>query len=250
MSAYYDDFDYPSYWKGREYEHQSELISLKTFLDKIPKINTLIEIGAGFGRLIPTYLFRSKKIILSDPSVKLLNIAKKNFKSKNIKFIQSKIENLSKKIRSRTADLLICVRVLHHIKDIDIAFSNMNRLLKKGGYLILEFPNKCHGKAAISEFLKGNFTFLLDIFPKEVKSKGKRKKTLPFFNYHPDIINEKLTKHGFKIIERRSVSNVRSPTLKKLFNTEVLLLFERNLQRPLSKISFGPSIFILAKKIG
>ena len=64
MPAAYDSFDYPSYWEGREYEHNSELIALRRLISLIPKIDTLLEIGAGFGRLTPEYLYRAKRIIL------------------------------------------------------------------------------------------------------------------------------------------------------------------------------------------
>jgi len=249
MSAYYDTYDYPSYWIGREYEHESELFAIKSFLKQIPKLNTVVEIGSGYGRLVPSYFFRAKKIILADPSARWLKIARANFKDMRIVFLHTNIENLHPKIRKNTADLVVLVRVLHHIKDLDGAIMTMSKVTKKGGYLILEFANKKHLKAVVSEFLHGNITFPLDIFPKEVKKTQNKPKTIPFFNYHPDIIKDKLKSFGYSLIETRSVSNLRSPLLKKVFSVEILLLIESILQKPLSHISFGPSIFILAKKI-
>jgi ubiquinone/menaquinone biosynthesis C-methylase UbiE len=248
MPAYYDTYDYPSYWTDREYEHESEIIAIQKFLKKIPKIKTIVEVGAGYGRLVPSYYFRAKKIILSDPSARLLKIARSRLKDKGIVFIQSNIDNLHPKVRRNTADLLIMVRVLHHIKDLDCALSSIDKITKKGGYLILEFANKRHIKAIVSELLHGNFTFPLDISPKEVKSAKKNSKTIPFYNYHPEIIKEKLESYGFSIIETRSVSNLRSTFTKRVFSAEILLYFEKFLQRPLSYFCFGPSIFLLAKK--
>lgn len=248
MSAYYDTYDYPSYWKGREYEHKSEIIAISGLLKKIPKLKTIIEIGAGYGRLVPSYYFRAKRIILSDPSARLLKIARSRLKNKGIEFIHSSVENLHPKIRKNTADLIIFVRVLHHIENPDDALFVISKITKTGGFLVLEFPNKRHLKATVSELLHGNLTFLLDISPKEVVNRKKRKKSIPFFNYHPDVIKQMLRQNGFSIIETRSVSNIRSPFFKKIFPIETLLSLERFLQRPLSCISFGPSIFVLAKK--
>ncbi len=248
MSAYYDSYDYPSYWKGREYEHEAEIMAIKSFINKIPKINTIVEVGAGYGRLVPSYYFRAKKIILSDPSARLLKIAKSRLRNKGINFIQSSVENLHPKIRRNTADLVIFVRVIHHIQNIDSALNIISKITKKGGYLILEFANKRHLKATLFEFLKGNFTFPLDIFPKEIKSKNKKTKTIPFLNYHPDMIREKLSQHGYNIVEQRSVSNIRSKFMKKIFSLDNLLILEKLLQKPFSYIHFGPSIFVLAKK--
>lgn len=251
MAAAYDTYDYPSYWEGREYEHFSEVISIKAFLNKIPKVKTILEVGTGFGRLIPVYSFRAKKIILSDPSAKLLKLARERFSDKKVRFIQSKLENLPGKVKGGSVDLIICVRVLHHIQDLKKAFSITARLLKKGGFLILEFPNKRHAKASFLEFLKGNFTFPIDIFPKDIRSKKSIKaKTLPFVNYHPDTIFEMLKVLDFEIVEIKSVSNIRSTRIKKIIPKDALLFFEKHLQKPLAKISFGPSIFVLAQKKG
>jgi ubiquinone/menaquinone biosynthesis C-methylase UbiE len=248
MPAYYDTYDYPSYWKGREYEHESEIIAIKNLLKNIPKISTIVEIGAGYGRLVPSYYFRAKKIILSDPSARLLKMARSKLKKKGIVFIQSNVDNLHPKVRRNSADLVIMVRVLHHIEDLDCALSTIDKITKKGGYLILEFANKSHVKATISELLRGNFTFPLDISPKEVKGKKKRKKTIPFYNFHPEVIKEKLKSFGYTIISKKSVSNIRSPFMKKVFSTEVLIFIEKILQGPFSYFHFGPSVFILAKK--
>ena len=252
MSAAYDTYDYPSYWLGREYEHFSEVLAIKAYLQKISKVRNILEVGAGYGRLAKIYLYRGKKIILSDPSSRLLAIARDelgNNHNREIKFIHSSLENLPKKIKAGNINLTICVRVLHHIKDIDNAFSLINKLLSKRGYLILEFANKSHFKATISEFLKGNLTFPLDIFPKDIRSRRNiRKNTLPFVNYHPDDIVKKLKDSGFEIIEARSISNIRSGFFKKIIPLDTLLVCEKALQKPFAKIHFGPSILILARK--
>lgn len=252
MAAAYDTYDYPSYWIGREYEHFSEISAIKMSLQKISKIRNILEVGAGYGRLAKTYLYRGRKIILSDPSSKLLAIARDELeveRNREIKFIHSSLENLPKKIKSGTIDLVVCVRVLHHIQDIDLAFCLISKLLSRRGYLILEFANKRHAKATINEMLKGNLTFPLDIFPKDLRSKRNiKKKTLPFINYHPDDVVEKLEENGFEIIEKRSVSNARNSFFKKIIPLETLLEIEKVFQKPLARINFGPSIIILARK--
>ena len=249
MDAAYDSYDYPSYWIGRDYEHKSEVYAIKKFLEKITYLDTILEIGSGYGRLTPSYINKAKKIILSDPSKTLLQISKDNFKKFKVKCINSEINNLHKNIKKQKIDLIIFIRVMHHIKNIDNTFININKLLKKNGYLLLEFANKRHLKATFSELLKGNFTFPLDIFPKDLRSKkSKLNNCLPFYNFHPDIIFEKLKKHGFEIIDKRSVSNIRSTKIKNFLSTDSLLFFEKILQKPLSFINFGPSMFILATK--
>ena len=251
MAAAYDTYDYPSYWTGREYEHKSEELAIKTLLKRIPKINTVLELGAGYGRLTPSYAFRAKKIMLSDPSAKLLSIARKTYgDDKRINYLQLSINKISSKIRKESIDLAIMIRVIHHIKDIPEAFRIVNRCLKPNGYFILEYANKSHIKATIEQFLKGNTTFLLDIFPKEVGKTKRKEKCLPFKNYHPDDISHELCLSGFDILEKLSVSNIRSHQLKKLLSVDVCLSLEKILQKPLSCLNIGPSIFLLCRKRG
>jgi len=249
MAAHYDSYDYPSYWEDRSYEHGCEVIAIKAFLAKIPKIKNILEIGAGFGRLTPSYLFRAKKIFLSDPSNKHLAIARKSFPNQNIEFLHSSLENLPNQVRAGSIDLAIMVRVLHHIADINLAFKIINKLLSKNGYFILEFANKGNFKSTVQQFFKGNL-----VYPMELETLDKRtlrnikKGTLPFLNFHPDYIASALKENGFTILEKRSVSNIRGAFLKKLFPTEFLLSVSKLVQRPLAYLNFGPSIFILATK--
>ena len=252
MPAAYDTYDYPGYWEKRKYEHGSEILAIKALLTKIPRIGALLEIGAGYGRLTPSYLFRARRVVLSDPSSKLLKIARELYrKNRKVSVIQSGLENMPNKVRGGTYDVIVMVRVLHHIQDLDEAFVIINKLLKKRGYLILEFANKRHLKATIRELLRGNLTFPLDIFTKDARSARSIKKgTIAFFNYHPDMIKHKLEGHSFEVKDKLSVSNIRSTTLKKLLNTETLLVFEKYLQRLFGVFYFGPSIFILAQKRG
>lgn len=249
MAAAYDTFDYASYWEGREYEHQAEVQALKDFLEKIPKIEKILEIGAGFGRLVPIYAHRAKKLVISDPSASLLKEARANLRRYKPRYVHAGYDTVVEKLKAKSINLVILVRVLHHIEDPRDCFESVNRLLADRGYFILEFANKCHFKAEIKEFLKGNITYPLDIFTKDIRSrKAKKKSRIPFNNYHPHKIEHLLEETGFEVIEKRSVSNFRSPLLKRTFPINFVLWIEELLQKPLAYFNFGPSIFILARK--
>lgn len=248
MPAAYDNYDYPKYWKGRDYEHKSEEVAIKYFLKKIKKIKHIIDIGCGFGRLTPIYEHRAKYITLTDPSNSLLKTPRKKYKNrKNTKIVQSKLENLPQKFRKNSFDTAIMVRVMHHIENPEVAIKNLSHLVKPNGYIILEFANKLHGKALIKHILKGDLTF-----PMELEKTDRRchenieSKTIGFYNFHPDTIREILKENNFKIIEERSVSNIRSTWAKKHIPIEILIGIETLLQNLLKQ--FGPSVFILAKK--
>src|SRR5260221_6271030 len=250
MSAFYDTYDYTSYWQGREYEHESEVIAIRELLNKIPNINKALEIGGGYGRLVPYYIYRTKQTTLTDPSSKLLSLAKERLASfKNLKIEQSTLENLNTKFRPSSFDLVVMVRVMHHLKDPDVVFSSIERLLTSNGYVILEFANKIHFKNLMNHVLKGDIKYILNKEMIDVRSaKSKKNKTISFFNYHPSLIKETLKKYNLEVIETRSVSNIRNPFLKKHLPNNVLLSIEKLIQKPLSTIYFGPSIFVLAQK--
>lgn len=251
MAAHYDTYDYPSYWNSRNYEHESEVLALKRFLGKLKNKGTIIEIGAGYGRLAPIYLRHFKKVIITEPSIKLLSIAQDNLPDKHITFIKSTLQTITKKTKPHSADVVLMVRVAHHITDMNKAFKSINALLTPRGYFVLEFANKRHLKALIVEFLKGNITFALDIFPKDIRSaKSKRNHSIPFINYHPDVIENLLEENGFKIVDQVSVSNIRIPFVKRFVPVSVLVKIENYLQKHFSNHRYGPSIFILAKKVG
>lgn len=249
MPAAYDYYDYPSYWKERDYEHASECLVLRHFLNKIKSIDRLIDVGAGYGRLTHEYIHRAKHITLLDPSARLLSIARNNLKSKKINYVHSNIANLKTRIKPKSHDLVVFIRVVHHLENPDKSFKTLNRILKNGGYLIMEFANNHNFKKTFLEFIKGNVTFPIEIFPKDIRCKENiKKRTLPFINYHPDDIKEKLENSGFNIIEKITVSNVRNSFIKKHLSFEMLLYIESYFQKRLSFINFGPSIFILAQK--
>ncbi|CAN5327847.1 hypothetical protein BH10PAT1_BH10PAT1_3720 [soil metagenome] len=252
MPAYYDSYDYSSYWNGREYEHESEVIAIRELLKKIRSVDKALEIGGGFGRLLPFYVYRTKSTTLTEPSSQLLSLAKKNLsRYKNVKFIQSTLENIVKKTKKRSFGLVLMVRVMHHMESADKTFAEIEELVTDNGYFILEFANKIHFKNVIEHFWKKDFGFINNKETIDIRSaKSKKKKTILFVNYHPSLIKETLAKHGFEIIETRSVSNIRSVFMKKHLPKTFLLEIERYLQIPLSYIYFGPSIFVLAKKRG
>lgn len=248
--SHYDGYDYPRYWEGRGYEHNCEIFAIKQMIKRLEKPpKNIIDIGCGFGRLLPSYYSSSAKITLLDPSQSLLDIAADKNKSKKIQYKKGDIKDL-KKLKKDTYDLALIVRVLHHVEDLSGALDSINSILKSDGYLILEYANKMHGKDQIRNLLHGNFTFPLDISPIDKRSeKNIKENSIPFLNFHPDDIEDKLRALNFKIIEKRSVSNFRSHYIKKIIGESKLLRIEKYLQKPLAKLHFGPSVFILAKKV-
>lgn len=248
MPAPYDLYDYLSYWENRSYEDKSERVALERFLKKMPQKKSLVDIGGGFGRLCSLYVNQFEKCVVLDPSEKNLDTGKRIYsKYANIEFVQGSLPSLPfEKERFETA---LMVRVAHHLKDLTLSFSEISRILTGNGFFILEFANKNHFLAILKAFLKFNFRYLSDLSPVEKRSqKSIMENKVTFVNHHPKKIISDLEKSGFEIIDLLSVSNFRNRLLKRIIPAFLLLKLEKISQKPLSKIFFGPSIFILAKK--
>lgn len=247
--VFYDEFDYPLYWKGRNYEDKAEKTALEKFLALISLRDSLIDIGAGFGRHTKIYAPLFNKCLLVDPAKNLLAQAKKSLAGfSNLTFRVGKAEKLP--VESESFQIALMVRVIHHLEKPEEAFKEIFRVLEPGGFLILEFANKIHFLARLRNIIKRNFSFASALSAQEQRSpESIREGKISFLNHHPQKIEKELRKAGFVVIGRLSASNLRSPLFKRIIPLSFLLFLENLLQKPLAKFYFGPSIFILAKKL-
>lgn len=247
MSSHYDDpdFFYDKYWQARDYEHSSEEIAIRSLIAN-QHFSKIADIGGGFGRLSKFLTPFSKKVVLVEPSQKQLNIAKE-YLSGYLTLVDLQKGTAEKTcLPSSSVDMAIMVRVMHHLPDPMPAFAEISRILKPDGIFILEFANSTHFKAKIKAVLSGQPILLSPI---ERRSAANiRKQTIPFVNHHPSTLFKQLYKAGFTPIRTLSVSNFRSPFLKKFLPRPILLRLESCLQPMLSRFYFGPSIFILLRK--
>ncbi|MBU0650182.1 class I SAM-dependent methyltransferase [Patescibacteria group bacterium] len=237
------DYDYIKYWEGRDYENASELTALAKLLPV--KGKRILDVGGGFGRLIPVYQKRFSEAVIFDQSRKLLKQAQDKAKSMNMA-MKTKVGDIYKlsDYELGTFDCVVMVRIAHHLEDLDKAFLEVSKVMNKNGIFILEFANKLHAKSAMRNAAKLNFNYF------RTDPVSRASKDVTFLNFHPDYVERLLKNNGFKVKEKLSVSNFRLDAVKRSVSKESLLVLENLLQKPFSHINFGPSIFVKSIKSG
>lgn len=235
---YYDDpdFSYPAFWKGREYEHRAELFALQKLL-RDNRFTTTADIGGGFGRLAVFLSRRSQHLVLVEPAAFQRTLAA-SFVSDQVVIKEGSSDQTG--IQTKSCDLVVMVRVMHHLPMPEHTISELWRILKPNGLLILEFANASNFKSRARNLFRR--------LPQSPVDKSTTDDDVPFVNHHPVAVQKLLRDEGFVILEKLSVSNFRSPFLKKITPLKVLLVLEQAIQKPLGFINFGPSIFILARR--
>jgi len=245
--THYDDprFSYPKYWLSRQYEHQSEVTAISKLLKSL-RFNKVYDLGGGYGRLIPTLSQFSHHITLVEPSAKQRQVARRFLKGQpNLNITSGNIQRTT--LPRTSADLVVLVRVLHHLPNPTPALLEIHRLLKPGGHLLLEFANSYHFMSRVKSLITG---LPVSTAPIEKRSLANiRRHTIPFVNHYPQSILNTLSLCNFKPLRLLSVSNFRSPTVKRFIPPPILNYLESISQSPLAKVYFGPSIFILCKRV-
>jgi ubiquinone/menaquinone biosynthesis C-methylase UbiE len=234
-----ENYDYLEYWKGREYENNSEFMALRKLLPSdFSENKKAIDVGGGFGRLLPVLKEQYDDITIFDYSSKLLDSAKKygDKLGVNVKTIEGDVNHISETIGEKY-DCVIMIRVSHHLDNLEEALKQINGILNENGIFILEIANKMHFKSVVKNFFKGNFKY----FNKKPVSVAT--KNVTFLNYHPKYVENIFEKFGYTVEKKLSVSNFRHRFFKKVFPMEVLLFKENLMQNIGAPLNFGPSIF-------
>ncbi len=236
--------NYLHYWDGRDYEHAAEVIALEKLLGG-KRFEHAVDVGGGYGRLSAVLTKYADKVTLAEPSQQQLDIAEeylKDFPTVDRKLLQA--DDL--KFKDNSVDLVTVVRVLHHLPDPSAEFAEIARILKPGGYFFFEFANYSNFKNRVKHTLKGK---RLPTEPVDIRSpENQREDEIPFVNHNPKTVRKQLAHAGLKVEKVLSVSNLRSPLLKKVIPKRGLLALENIMQSPLAKSYFGPSTVFLVRK--
>jgi ubiquinone/menaquinone biosynthesis C-methylase UbiE len=231
--------NYLHYWDGREYENAAEEIAIKRLLNT-RHFKHAVDVGGGFGRLCVVLEAFADQVTLAEPSEKQLSIAA-DFLKDHPRIDQQLLQADDLKFPDQSVDLVTMVRVMHHLPDPTGEFAEIHRILTDDGWFVLEVANVAHALNRLKYFLRGKS---LPVTPIDIRSAEHRTAdSIAFVNHHPQTVIDQLHTAGFEVSTTLSVSNFRSPVLKKIFAPSLLLSAEKATQTLLAPLYFGPSIF-------
>lgn len=233
--------NYLRYWDGRDYEQAAEEIMINRMLEG-KKFKHAVDVGGGYGRLSVVLRQFADKVTLAEPSQQQLDIAQDFLKGKpKVEPVLAQAEKLP--LKDESVDLAMVVRVIHHLPDPVPAFEEIHRVLEKDGLFLIEFANYANFKNRIKHAAK------FQKMPTEPIDIRTHDSDIPFVNHNPKTVKKQLAQTGFKLEKSLSVSNFRSPTLKKILPKSTLVKLEKAVQQPLAKTYFGPSTVYLLRKV-
>lgn len=236
--------NYLRYWDGRDYENDAEEMALKRLLSG-RHFKHAVDVGGGYGRLCIFLERYADKVTLAEPSQQQLDIAKDYLKD-HAEIDRKLMQADDLQFKDGSIDLLTMIRVMHHLPNPSTEFSEIARVLSDDGYAVIEVANYAHGRNRLKYALKGK---KLPTDPVDIRSaKHRTDDEIPFVNHNPQTVIKQLAHAGLAVDSILSVSNLRSPGLKKIMPKKAMLAIEGILQPTMASSFFGPSVFFLVRK--
>lgn len=102
----------------------------------------ILDAGCGIGSysLLLGKMFAKAKVTGGDIDKYKLQSCKNIAKELNIENVGFEYLNITQADNKTTYDLIVCIDVLEHINDYELALENFSKLLKNGGYLYVHVP--------------------------------------------------------------------------------------------------------------
>ena len=231
----YEGSDYRTrFWVGggRDYEDRAERVALRRLMP--PTGKTLIEVGAGFGRLADEYTGYDR-VVLFDYSRTLLREAQAHL-GDDPRFIYVAGNWYQMPFVTGLFETIVQIRTLHHAADVPAVFRQLFRVARPQAYYVLEFASKHHLKAILRYWTKKQAWSPFTPEPEEFVELN--------YDFHPRWIREQLAEAGFEPRRTLTVSHFRVGFLKRAVPTQALVSMDGLAQLSGNWWQLTPSVFI------
>lgn len=169
------------FWHKRRFSEVSRLIEKAG--------DVILDIGSSDGTFTKIILDKSRadKVIGIDILKNCVSFARRRFsENKKLSFRVADAHRLP--FKSKSFDAVFCLETLEHVEEPDKVVSEMSRVLKNNGYVVVLVPSE-------------NFLFKHIVWPLWVMGRGKIWKGTHLHDYSADEILVKLRVGGFTIEE-------------------------------------------------
>ncbi|MGH2536291.1 MAG: class I SAM-dependent methyltransferase, partial [Candidatus Promineifilaceae bacterium] len=231
----YEGSDYRTrFWQdqGRAYEDRVERVALRRLLR--PAGDSLIDIGAGYGRLADEF-GGYRRVVLFDYSRSLLAEAAERL-GDDPRFIFAAGDWYRMPFVAGVFDALVQVRTIHHAADVPALLAQLARIARPDGHYVLEFASKRHLKAIGRYWLGRQAWSPFDPQPVEFARLN--------FDFHPGWMAAQLQAAGFRPGRRLTVSHFRHPLFKRLLPDGLLVGLDSLAQLSGDWWQLSPSVFL------
>lgn len=234
----YEGSDYRArFWEGqgRDYEDRVERVALRRLM--APTGISLIEVGAGFGRLADEYA-GYQRVVLFDYSRSLLREAQALL-GEDPRYVYVAGNWYQMPFVAGLFESMVQVRTIHHASDVPALFAELARIARPGGAYVLEFANKRNLKAIARHAIRRQTWSPYDLDPVEFVELN--------YDFHPRWIGRALSRAGFRPDAWRTVSHFRLDWIKRNVPVDWLVALD-GLAQPTGRWwQLTPSVFVRSR---
>lgn len=231
------------FWTSeRSYEDAVERVAMRALLP--PTGRTLIEIGAGFGRLADLYAGYDTVVIFDYARTQLTQAVERLGESgpggrPNYIFVQGDFYRLP--FVAGLFDTVTMIRTLHHAADAPAVLRGIAKILGPRGVFVLEFANKRNLKAILRYLARRQAWSPFDLDPVEFVELN--------YDFHPRWIWAQLEAIGLQREAIRTASHYRWAPLKRRLPTSLLVRLDALAQPTGMLWQVSPSVFVRSRAL-
>ena len=220
--------------QNRAYEDAVERIAMKKLLP--PAGKRLIEVGAGFGRLVDLYNGYQQVVLLDYARTQLEEARKYLGSDDRLIYVVGDIYHLP--FADNLFDTLAMIRVMHHLTDVPAALQEIHRVVRRDGTTVIEHASKFHIKALLRWLLRQQSWSPFNQTPYEFVELN--------FNFHPTWMRRQFETAGLCVENVRNVSSYRLDFLKRIVPISLLVTLDAWTQPTGKWWQLSPSLFLQA----
>jgi 2-polyprenyl-3-methyl-5-hydroxy-6-metoxy-1,4-benzoquinol methylase len=238
--------DYYKYWnkkRGRRPIRRREIIALEIISKILKKKDKILDAGCGNGDFMKMLLNKYPELDIEGIDYSQIEVKEAKARGLNVRR-----GDFSEGIPSKNGefDIVYAGEIIEHLYNPDLFLSEANRIIKKGGYLVISTPNLCAWFNRIIMLLGIQPLFLEPStkskfigagFLKRFKKEGQPVGHVRIFNYA--AIKDILEMNGFRILQVRGAIFDEAFPKSVLFFDKFFEIFPR----------LAANFVILAKKI-